>query len=177
MAPGTRSTFDPCPTQSGAHQEPHNPMPEFLQNYQAETPFMLDKAKLLKNLKCARRGAAAGPSSMTADHLKVVLENHRDSDLFHNICLLVRAAVPREIFSAIRIGRLTALQKVNLLRRLGRAPRLVPPICRMSEKTSGQGRGARPRSQGSPGSGWVAQFGGPTCKSVGRASTTPNRVP
>ena len=72
------------------------------------------KAKLLKNLKCARRGAAAGPSGMTADHLKVVLENHRDSDLFHNICqLLVRAAVPREIFSAIRIGRLTALQKAN----------------------------------------------------------------
>ena len=51
---------------------------------------------------------------MTADHLKVFLENHRDSDLFHNICqLLVRAAVPREIFSAIRIGRLTALQKAN----------------------------------------------------------------
>ena len=51
---------------------------------------------------------------MTADHLKVVLENHRDSDLFHNICqLLVRAAVPREIFSAIRIGRLIALQKAN----------------------------------------------------------------
>ena len=48
------------------------------------------------------------------DHLKVVLENHRDSDLFHNICwLLVRAAVPSEIFSVLHIGRLTALQKAN----------------------------------------------------------------
>ena len=169
MAPGTRRTFDPCPTQSGAHQEPHNPMPEFLQNYQAE-------GKTSEEFEMCQQGCSSRAIKHD-DHLKVVLENHRDSDLFHNICLLVRAAVPREIFSAIRIGRLTALQKVNLLRRLGRAPRLVPPICRMSEKTSGQGRGARPRSQGSPGSGWVAQFGGPTCKSVGRASTTPNRVP
>ena len=51
---------------------------------------------------------------MTADHLKVVLENHRDSDLFHNICqLMVRAAVPSEIFSVLRVGRLTALQNAN----------------------------------------------------------------
>ena len=47
------------------------------------------------------------------------------------------------------------------------------------KKTSSQGRGARPRSQGSPGSvggeigQWVARFGGPTCRSVGRASTAP----
>ena len=114
VAPGTQRTFDLLSDPERRPPEPYNPMPEFVQNYQAETPFMLDKAKLLKNLKCARRGAAAGPSGMTADHLKVVLENHRDSDLFHNICqLLVRAAVPREIFSAIRIGRLIALQKAN----------------------------------------------------------------
>ena len=75
---------------------------------------MLDKGKLPKNLKCARRGAAPGPSGMTADHLKVVLENHQDSDLFHNICqLLVRAVVPSEIFNVLRIGSLTPLQKAN----------------------------------------------------------------
>ena len=112
VAPGTQRTFDLLSDPERRPTEPYNPMPEFLQNAQAETPFMLDKAKLLKNLKCARRGAAAGPSGMTADHLKVVLENHQDSDLFHNISqLLVRAAVASEIFSVLRIGRLTALQK------------------------------------------------------------------
>ena len=59
------------------------------------------------------------------------------------------------------------------------APRSVPPKNRTSEKTSSQGRGARPRSQGSPGSDggevgqWVARFVGPPCRSVGRASTAP----
>ena len=47
------------------------------------------------------------------------------------------------------------------------APQSVPPMHLSSEKTSSQGRGARPRSQRSPGSDggevgkWVAQFGGP----------------
>ena len=114
VAAGTQRTRDLLSDPERRPAHPYNPMPEIVQNYQAETPFMHEKAKLLKNLKCARRGAAAGPSGMTADHLKPVLENHRDSDLFHNISqLMVRAVVPSEIFSALRIGRLTALQKPN----------------------------------------------------------------
>ena len=61
VAPGTQRTFDLLSDPERRPTKPYNPMPEFLQNYQAETPFMLDNAKLLKNLKCARRGAAAGP--------------------------------------------------------------------------------------------------------------------
>ena len=59
------------------------------------------------------------------------------------------------------------------------ALRSVPPVYLSSKETSSQGRGARPRSQRSPGSDggevgqWVARFGGPPCRSVGRASTAP----
>ena len=49
-----------------------------------------------------QKGAAAGPSGMTPDHLKLVLENHRDSDLFH------RSGVGEGC-----CGRLTARQKPN----------------------------------------------------------------
>ena len=43
-------------------------MPEFLQNYQAEgDPFHVGQGK--------------NSEGMTADHLKIVLENHRDSFL------------------------------------------------------------------------------------------------
>ena len=52
----------------------------------------------MKNLKCACRGAAAGPSGMTSEHLKSILENARDCD---------------EVLEALRVGRLTALQKPN----------------------------------------------------------------
>ena len=48
---------------------------------QSENTFMLDHNMLTKNLKCARRGAAGGPSGMTAEHLKP-LDNFRDTEVF-----------------------------------------------------------------------------------------------
>ena len=45
-------------------------LPEALRNRQAEIAFSLEKEMFMKNLKCARRGAAAGPSGMTSEHLK-----------------------------------------------------------------------------------------------------------
>ena len=62
-------------TQSGAHQSRTTQCQNFCRT-QAETPFMLDKAKLLKKLKCG----VQQQSGMTADHLKDVLENQRDSN-------------------------------------------------------------------------------------------------
>ena len=97
VAPGTQRTRDLL----------SDPMPEVL-NYGGD-PFHVGQGEALEEL--ARRGAAVGPSGMTPDLMKHVLEHHLDSDLFHNISqLLVRAAGPSEIFSVPRIGRLTALQ-------------------------------------------------------------------
>ena len=42
----------------------------------------LDEHKFATNLQKSRRGAAAGPSSMTTDHLRPVLDNPRDTHLF-----------------------------------------------------------------------------------------------
>ena len=49
---------------------------------------------------------------MTAEHLRVLLHNERDSDLLFERALdLVRANIPLEILDAIRLGRMVALQK------------------------------------------------------------------
>ena len=74
----------------------------------------LDKALFLKNLKRARRGTAAGPSRVTTEHLKPVLGNNRDAErLFSVGLLLAHANIPQEILTALRMGRVSALQKPN----------------------------------------------------------------
>ena len=73
--------------------------------------FELDKEKFLINLRTARRGAA-GPSSMTSDHLFPLLESERDSAMFAEFALsLAEADVPPQIFRILGLGRLTALKK------------------------------------------------------------------
>ena len=67
---------------------------------------------LLKNLRSSRRGVAAGPSGMTGEHLRVILDSESDSDAFTAFaCTLAVVEVPHEIMKAIRLGRMTALRK------------------------------------------------------------------
>ena len=76
--------------------------------------FELDKGMFSKNLRSARRGAAAGPSGMTVEHLQPLLDHPR---ALHSMFLLAermaRADVPPSIVDAVRQGRLTALRKPN----------------------------------------------------------------
>ena len=93
---------------------PYSPLPEAIRNHQAEIAFSSEKEIFMKNLKCARRGAAAGPSGMTSEHLKSILENARDCELLFQVAqFFARARIPHEILEALRVGRLTALQKPN----------------------------------------------------------------
>ena len=67
--------------------------------------------RFMANLS-APRGAAGGPSGMTAEHLKVVLESERDSKSLWRMCQeFARNRMPAEILQVVRIGRMTALQK------------------------------------------------------------------
>ena len=49
---------------------------------QLEVPFELDQALSLKNFKSARRGAAGGPSGMTTEHLRPLLDSEEDCEKF-----------------------------------------------------------------------------------------------
>ena len=91
---------------------PRSPMPTWIEDVQAATPFVLDLEIFLQNLRSSRRGAAAGPSGMTTDHLFPLLESERDSLKLHQFATtLARAEVPAEIVDLIRLGRITALRK------------------------------------------------------------------
>ena len=60
---------------------PREPLPDDL--FERRGPlFMLDPDLFAKNLRIARRGAAGGPSGMTSEHLRPLLENHEDMTRF-----------------------------------------------------------------------------------------------
>ena len=85
--------------------------PEVLNAQRAE-PLILDPVEFLTSLRKSHRGAAAGPSGMTSDHLFPVLENEGDSERLVEVAsLLAVDRVPEEITDALRLGRLTALSK------------------------------------------------------------------
>ena len=65
-----------------------------------------------KNLRSSRRGAAGGPSGMTTEHLRPLLDERRALHLFFLVARkLARADVPDAIVDLIRVGRLTSLTK------------------------------------------------------------------
>ena len=58
------------------------------------------------------RGAAGGPSGMTAEHLRVLLDSPSCTSLLGEAASrLAQGNIPEEVVTAIRLGRMTALQK------------------------------------------------------------------
>ena len=93
---------------------PREPLPEDLNLFEPEEPFELDFDRLARNLRNARRGAPGGPSGMTAEHLRPLLENDRDiAKLCDFASIMVPKKVPNRIEPAVRLGRITALQKLG----------------------------------------------------------------
>ena len=51
---------------------------------------------------------------MTAEHLKPLLDNFRDTELFCQVReYLAQGNIPRDVLEIVRLGRMTALQKAN----------------------------------------------------------------
>ena len=89
----------------------HELSQEVLQSESVE-PFELDGEAFLSFLRTARRGAAPGPSGMTADHLLAILESEVASELLVQVASkLAVADVPQKVIDDIRVGWLTALAK------------------------------------------------------------------
>ena len=79
-----------------------------------DTPlFNLDETLFGRNLRSARRGAAAGgPSGMTCDHLRPLLSNPRDLHKFFLVAeKFSQGEIPRTIVQIIKLGRMTAFKK------------------------------------------------------------------
>ena len=95
---------------SEAPIEPREAIPEI----PPHRPLELDEVSFCRNLRFAKKGAAAGPSGMTWEHLRPLLESPRDTNLLYRVAsLLARGQVPPLIIDVVRVGRLTALRKSN----------------------------------------------------------------
>ena len=73
LAPGNEETRRALTDERRRPPTLRAPLSQDLLTSQPESPLNLSQEALLKNLKCARRGAAGGPSGMTAEHLRPVL--------------------------------------------------------------------------------------------------------
>ena len=76
-------------------------------------PFALDSDKVLKNMRSAKRGAAAGPSGMTVEHLRPLLDSVTDQWLCKLAEQVAQGRITTTVIEAIRMGRMTALRKAN----------------------------------------------------------------
>ena len=112
LAPGNQTTLDALRDEIRRPANPREPMPAELTNFVPPRAFELDESKFSRNLRSSRRGAAAGPSGMTMEHLRPLLGDARSLHSFFLVAeQLARAQVPDGVVDLVRLGRLTALTK------------------------------------------------------------------
>ena len=74
--------------------------------------FELDEARFAKNLRSSKSSAAGGPSSMTTEHLRPLLDSPRGTHLLFDDCQsLATSKVRQEVKDAMRLCRKTAVSK------------------------------------------------------------------
>ena len=74
--------------------------------------FDLSEKVFCKNVRSARKGGARGPSGMTTDHLRPLLESTKDTPLLFTVAqVLSRGRIPDQVGRSLRLGRMTALRK------------------------------------------------------------------
>ena len=107
--PGDEATKKILTDDARRPSKPRSELDPGIAGLDLEVPFDLDVDKFLHNLRTARKGCAGGFSGMMAEHLKVGLES---PVLVGEVaCQFARARMPAEVVQAIRLGRITALQK------------------------------------------------------------------
>ena len=87
VAPGTRETLDSLRDRRRRPPLPRDPIPREKLEHQPDNPFDLDEHKFLTNLR-----SAAGPSGMTTEHLRPLLDQSRDS---HNLFMMAERMASR----------------------------------------------------------------------------------
>ena len=114
LAPGGLETQKALEDPTRRPPEPRDPLPDSVAQCEPEELFSLSQELFFQNVRRARRGAAPGPSGMTADHLRLLLEHTPVATaLGHAALLLAQNRVPEEVMNAHRCGRLTALRKLD----------------------------------------------------------------
>ena len=81
VAPGTMATLRELTNPERRPPRPRQQLSEEVIQSSPWVSFEMEESQFLICLLAARRGAAGGPSGMTADHLHPMLDNEHDSEL------------------------------------------------------------------------------------------------
>ena len=101
LAPATDATLAELRDPQRRPPEPYDPMPSEIANFAPHEPCPQSLPAFLACLRTARRGAAAGPSGATAEHLRILLDDEVDSQLLHCAAQrLAQADVPDAALAA-----------------------------------------------------------------------------
>ena len=77
-----------------------DPIPDDILNVVPRRQFVLDPEEFAHNVRSAKRGAAGGPSGMTAEHLRLILESEGDTGALCRATQdLARAEVPPDVLA------------------------------------------------------------------------------
>ncbi len=113
LAPGNEETLAQLTDEERRPRE-LSPLPaEALQHRPAEQ-LKLEGDRLARALRSAGRGSAPDLAGMRYEHLRVLIEDDDAWDLFVRMAQdFARAEAPASVLQALRLGRMTALQKDN----------------------------------------------------------------
>ena len=114
LAPGTADTLQELQDPAQRPNAPYAPLHPSLSEFQPDQPVDLPDDLILMNLRRGRKGAAPGPSGLTTDTLRILLDDDTAATNFIRVAQkLAQASVPAGIASAIGLGRMVALTKPN----------------------------------------------------------------
>ena len=98
LAPGTAETLTELQDPERRPREMHFPLSDDVVNFRNASPLKLNRRILISNMRKARRGVAPGPSGITAEHIRPILESEEDTRLFVHMCNhLANVQVPSDI--------------------------------------------------------------------------------
>ena len=84
-----------------------------------DVEFQLDPDRFKRNVLSAKRGAAGGPSGMTMEHLRTLLDSPRDTQSLYVVCeLFARGAVPNSIRDQKPSGGVRGIVAGDVIRRV-----------------------------------------------------------
>ena len=114
LAPHTEATLQELRDPARRPAQPYQPIPEHVLQFQPASPTNLPAATLLANVRRARKGTAPGPSGLTAETLRLILDEESITNNFVAVATrLAQAKIPPAISAALGLGRLVALSKPN----------------------------------------------------------------
>ena len=112
LAPGDADTLQRLTDPSSRPNQQYEPIPQGLSDWAPDRAVELLPECFLANLRRSRRGAAPGPSGLTGEMLRLVLDDEEASDLLWRVgARLARAEIPAVVVPWIGLGRMVAVRK------------------------------------------------------------------